>query len=475
MKVERFELKGLRMSALFLSIFLCAWTQAQELLNYPLDTINGEEVYVYQVERSIGLYRIGVNFNVPQAEIIRFNPQLRERGLHFGETLYLPTGRKVEKEVVDPMKQKLDSLQMIVDSLKGKAEAIKPDTVVVLDSLKTDSTRTDSLKVDTIVPVQRKVVELALMLPFESHQTKKSTNAERMMEFYQGALLALHAMQNDSTLYRLRVYDTERSERRINALCDSTELDSVRGILGLVYPIQIERMAAWCEMHQVPLMLPFSDDVDLANRKQVLQFNSTDQQEADSLFTWITTHDSTTHCITVDVRDAELSAPVRALRKRLQRSEIQYKSVPLHDLMTDSVGYALDSAKENLFILYSDKFQHVRILLPHLSLLQDKGYKVRLVSHYAWQKENIDLPQVYTSVFRKETDHEDYDNLWEHYYLTNHTTDAPRFDLLGYDLMRAMIGWLNGEKETQGLQSIIRWTQVGEGGWQNEEVRVIEN
>lgn len=470
MKVERFESKGLRLSALLLSIFFCAWTQAQELLNYPLDTINGEEVYVYQVERSIGLYRIGVNFNVPQAEIVRLNPQLRERGLHFGETLYLPTGREIEKVHANTLKQKVDSLQMIVDSLKGQTDPIKPDTILSVDTLQTDSVMTDSVQ-----PVERKVVELALMLPFESHQTKKSTNAERMMEFYQGALLALRTMQNDSTLYRLRVYDTERSERRINALCDSTELDSVRGILGLVYPIQIERMAAWCETHQVPLLLPFSDDMDLANRKQVLQFNSTDQQEADSLFTWIAAHDSATHCITVDVRDAELSAPVRALRKRLQRSEIQYTSVPLHDLMIDSIEYALDSAKENLFILYSDKFQHVRILLPHLSLLQEKGYKVRLVSQYAWQKENLDLPQVYTSVFRKETDHEEYDNLWEHYYLTNHTSDAPRFDLLGYDLMRAMIGWLNGEKETQGLQSIIRWTQVGEGGWQNEEVRVIEN
>lgn len=470
MKVERFESKGLRLSALLLSIFFCAWTQAQELLNYPLDTINGEEVYVYQVERSIGLYRIGVNFNVPQAEIVRLNPQLRERGLHFGETLYLPTGREIKKVHANPLKQKVDSLQMIVDSLKGQTDPIKPDTILSVDTLQTDSVMTDSVQ-----PVPRKVVELALMLPFESHQTKKSTNAERMMEFYQGALLALRTMQNDSTLYRLRVYDTERSERRINALCDSTELDSVRGILGLVYPIQIERMAAWCETHQVPLLLPFSDDMDLANRKQVLQFNSTDQQEADSLFTWIAAHDSATHCITVDVRDAELSAPVRALRKRLQRSEIQYTSVPLHDLMIDSIEYALDSAKENLFILYSDKFQHVRILLPHLSLLQEKGYKVRLVSQYAWQKENLDLPQVYTSVFRKETDHEEYDNLWEHYYLTNHTSDAPRFDLLGYDLMRAMIGWLNGEKETQGLQSIIRWTQVGEGGWQNEEVRVIEN
>ena len=69
--------------------------QAQELLNYPLDTVNGEEMYRYQVEKSIGLYRVGVNFNVPQAEIIRCNPQLRERGLHYGEILLIPTGRPV--------------------------------------------------------------------------------------------------------------------------------------------------------------------------------------------------------------------------------------------------------------------------------------------------------------------------------------------------------------------------------------------
>ena len=83
---------------------LCTLTvQAQELLNYPLDTINGEEVYRYQVERSIGLYRVGVNFNVSQADIVRLNPQLRERGLHYGETIYLPTGRPVVYTVPAPV------------------------------------------------------------------------------------------------------------------------------------------------------------------------------------------------------------------------------------------------------------------------------------------------------------------------------------------------------------------------------------
>ena len=77
---------------------LCSTLQAQELLNYPLDTVNGEEVYRYEAERGIGLYRIGMTFNVTQSEIIRLNPQLKERGLHFGEVLLLPTGRSISAQ-----------------------------------------------------------------------------------------------------------------------------------------------------------------------------------------------------------------------------------------------------------------------------------------------------------------------------------------------------------------------------------------
>ena len=280
MKVER-SLIVIALCFLFL-----APVGAQELLNYPLDTINGEEVYRYQVERGIGLYRIGVNFNVAQSEIIRLNPQLRERGLHYAETLFIPTGRKVvnEPKKLQPQKEEIAKTASIIikeEKISPKEEKEVVDTIVpATDTLPATAT-------DTIVPDTRRVVELALMLPFESQQTKRSGNAERMMEFYQGALLALHDLQNDSTLYRLRVYDTERSERKVQALCDSTELDSVKAILGLVYPIQIERMATWCDVHQVPLFLPFSDDIDLATHPQVLQFNSTDQQEADSLCAWL--------------------------------------------------------------------------------------------------------------------------------------------------------------------------------------------
>ena len=444
---------------------------AEELLNYPLDTVNGEEVYRYQVEKSIGLYRIGVNFNVSQSEIIRFNPQLRERGLHYGEVILLPTGRKVEAKTVAAV---AEEPKAVVHDAKDTV-AVHPTVIdtAAAHSTAVDSVVVDSAAVDSAVTETRRVVELALMLPFESQQTKRSGNAERMMEFYEGALLALRDMQNDSTLFRLRVYDTERSERRVNELCDSTELDSVQGILGLVYPIQIERMAAWCEKHNVPLMLPFSDDMDLKRYAQVLQFNSTDIQEADSLCAWMVQQENI-HCVAVEVREADIASSIRSLRKQMAAHEIRYTGVALRDLMNDSAEYALDREKENLIIMHSDRYQHARMIMPHLEKLQEAGYRIRIVSQYSWQKEKPVLPQVYTSMFTVEGEHAVYDAMWAESYKNEHVCDLPRYDLLGYDLMKALVLRLQGENEMNGIQSMIRWRQVGEGGWQNEGVRVIE-
>ena len=451
---------------------------AQELLNYPLDTVNGEEVYRYDVEKSIGLYRIGVNFHVSQSEIVRLNPQLNEHGVRYGDTLLIPTGRKIVKVKGEKVKVKVEPQVKETQATVVKTEVkemtakepvqkeffVREDLPVVPVIEEAASPAADS----------GKVVEIALMLPFESKQTKRSTNADRLLEFYQGALLAMYRLQNDSVRYRLRVYDTERSERRVNALCEAHELDHVQAILGLVYPIQIERMAQWCEEHNVPLMLPFSDDINLANRPNVLQFNSTDEQEADSLCAWIKSHDA--HCVAIDVREADLAGSVRTLRQRMQKQEISCTTLPLRDLINDSAAYAMDSAKENLIILHSDKYQHVRILLPHLQKLQEEGYSVRIVSQYSWQKEDIHLPQVYLSMFDDPMQREEYDALWNTYFNATHVSEVPRYDLLGYDLMQALIAWLNGQKEIEGLQSDIRWIQTGEkSGWQNSTVKIVES
>ena len=445
--------------------------QAQELLNYPLDTVNGVEVYRYQVEKSIGLYRVGVNFHVTQEEIIRWNPQLENRGLHYGETLLLPTGRPVVKETKPTV---IETTVKEVPAQQEKEKPVEPTPVVapiVEETVQPAPAPAESTPaVDNTKFIQP--IELALMLPFESQQTKQSGNAERMLEFYQGALIALNEMQNDSVHFRLRVFDTGRSERVVNELCDSTVLDQVQGVLGLVYPIQIERMAAWSAAHQVPLLVPFSAEEEIAQKPYVLQFNSMDKQQADSICAWIKTRDA--HCVALEVRAADMSEYARTMRKQMQAHQIKYSAMALRDLLNDSVTYALDTEKENIILLHSDKYQHIRMLLPHLEKLQQAGYRIRIIGQYSWIKENITIPQVYTSMFTAKGNREAYDALWSTYFNTEHASDAPRYDLLGYDLMKALVAWIDNKKTFEGLQSSIRWTQIGEGGWQNNAVSIVE-
>lgn len=430
-------------ASLMLAMPLAAQTDST---NCPKDTVNGEIVYKYQVEKSIGLYRIGINFNVSQSEIVRMNPQLKERGLRYGETIMLPTGRKVQND------------EKTIPSLP-----IGPDaTIVVADSVVADSNTTS----------QMRTIELALMLPFESGQAKQTPNGERMIAFYQGALLALHEKQDEQMQFRLRVYDTGRSERVVYELCDSTELDSVQAIFGLAYPIQVERVAAWCQEHHVPLLVPFVNDLDIALQENVLQFNISEQQAADSLCAWMQAHENL-HCIAIETAESETASSLLVLRDEMKKRGIAYRRIPMRDLMNDSAAYALDITKENLFILHSDRYQQVRLLLSHLEKMRKAGYRIRVVGQYSWQKENIGLPLVYTSVFTADTDRTVYEALWKRYYANGFVSETPRYDLLGYDLMNTLLDWLDGKQQHYGLQSYIRWQHVEHGGWQNIGIQVI--
>jgi len=467
MKSYKFLVLGL---CSLLAIELKAQTDST---NCPTDTLDGEIVYKYEVEKSIGLYRIGVNFGVPQSEIIRLNPQLKERGLRFGETLYIPTGRKVERAKKGPVAIREANLREL-NATKELKVRVPADTVkhtaeiaVVQDSMPATPARPD-----TVVPDKR-LVELALLLPFESGQSKQSQNAERIMAFYQGVLLALHDSQNATTRYRLHVYDTGRSERVINQLCDSNLIDSVQAVLGVAYPIQIERMAGWCRAHNVPMLVPFSSDIDLVNQPNVLQFNSSDRQAADSLCDWIQHRDSL-HCVLVETNESETATAISILRDRMKARHIPYRRMAITDLKNDSATYALDSLRENLVILPSDRYQHIHMLLPHLEKLQANGYRIRIVGQYSWQKEDIRIPMVYTSVFTASANQAAYEALWNRYYASEYVSETPRYDLLGYDLAHALLGWLQGQTQHEGLQSNIRWQRIGNGGWQNTGMKVVE-
>lgn len=495
---------------LICSLALTQWilVAAQELLPYPIDTINGQAVYRYEVEKSIGLYRISVNFSVSQEDIIRWNPELKERGLHYRETIYIPVAGKtvtpvkhsVEPAVKierEPVEKAMKEQRQIVDQAEiksnkvldatrveqQKSEAvtlpvINPKPVVmetVEDTADTKSVAADSLTTDSLALKAEDHADLhiALLLPFQAENTKRDQNMDRFVDFYEGVLLAVQQMQTQGLSFALDVYDTEKSDSRVRQLIQDGRLDGVDAILGLAYPMQLMQAGEWAKEKQVAVLAPFVDHIEgIESNPYILQFNPSRQQEAHAMADWLEQNKEQVNCVLIDAKDADIPQSIRYLRKEITTRGIPYTTTSIRNILNDSLQSALQDGVENILIFNTEKYSNIQVLMPRVQKAQGE-HRITLYSKYSWGKENIPLPQIYTSIFTaNHPDTAEYEQRFQHYFGHEHSTEMPRFDLLGYDLTCELVAYLRGT-EYHGLQSDVRFERISEnGGWINTNIEI---
>ncbi len=484
---------------ILLTLFAAFWASTgllrADLLPYPIDTINEQRLYRYEVERSIGLWRISVNFGVSQEEILRWNPALQERGLHFGETILIPVVEQADsKPWTDARPDTLSvAAPVATDTVVHKAVAAKDDSVIVASAVaETDTVPVlDSLSgvVDTIVAAQdtsvlwddSTAIHLALLLPLQAQNTKRDKNMDRFVDFYEGVLLGLYDLQRDGSHFVLDVYDTEKSATRVRAWLDEGKLDSVDAIIGPSYPMQLMQVSEWAKEHHIPVLAPFTDRVEgIESNPYLLQFNPSEEAESKVLVEWLQEQGGQVNCVLVDAKDADIPSGIRLLRNKIVAAGIPYTTTTIHAILQDSLGTALRDSVENILIFNTDKYANIQVLMPRV--LNARGAKrLTLYSRYSWAKENILLPQLYTSIFTTGDTPERaaYEERYQRYFGHAHSSDMPRFDLLGYDLLHEMVAFLRGQKDSTeavpytGLQSHAVFERIGEeGGYQNTHITI---
>lgn len=475
--------KGLLIFALLLAQWCIA--TAQELLPYPIDTIRGKAVYRYEVEKSIGLYRISVNFSVSQEDIIRWNPELKERGLHYGETLYIPVAGKtvpVVKHSSEPaipvtLPAKESEKAAVVATPEETQPISEPVTLPALDKrpvIVLEEAHEDTLPAaPALTQEDSSAIHIALMLPFQARNTKRDKNMDRFVDFYEGVLLAVREMQTDGTRFILDVYDTEKSDSRVRQLIDSGRLESVDAVLGLAYPMQLMQVGEWAKEKHVPVLAPFVDHIEgIETNPYILQFNPSHQQEAHAMAEWLAEHREKVNCVLIDAKEADIPQSIRLLRREIMAHDIPYTTTSIRDILNDSLETALRDNVENILIFNTEKYSNIQVLMPRVQKAAGNR-QVTLYSKYSWGKENIPLPQIYTSIFKQAiSGNTVYEEDFQHYFGHEHSTDTPRFDLLGYDLTKQLVAYLQGT-EYHGLQSDIRFERTSEeGGMINTHIEI---
>ena len=499
-----------------LAIIAWATPARGQQLDYPLDTINGQIYYRYTVERSIGLYRISLNFGVTQEDILKANPHLQHQGLRFEEVILIPAknlsldlpttdapkataespvqtdkkrgrmvffddDKRVEKKLTTkkPINRKATEQKVIEQThLDKKSHSPEP---TISDTIAMDTVvLADSLHQEALAKIDSTATRLAFLLPLHADAIKREKNMERFYDFYAGALIAIYEAQAKGQMLEVFTYDIGKTANRTKEILQQhPEIRQMDAVIGPAYSQQVAIVMDSLYKDSVRLLIPFLSRVEgITTHPNVFKFNPSEQIEADTIARYLAQKSDSINCVLIESKEGDvIPSGIKALHAALQREQVPTTTISLRALLTDSVDGGFRSDIENIVIFNTERYANLQTVMPHLLKLCG-NYRITLYSHYSWQTENIILPQLYASVFAQEPYiPETYQTLFDRYFAHELSSNRPRYDLLGYDLTNHLLHTLHHQTTDEvweGIQANIHYQQTAaEGGFENHIIHII--
>lgn len=483
-----------------LSLLACLMLQAQAPTEWPVDTVNGQAVYRYQVQKSEGLYRISKNFGVTQEQLIRWNPELETEGLKLGQKILIPIIQKLdsstwETHVLEPKEtlyglsrrygvsvaelqqlnpevsarmaigdklliRKKEIPQAVQEALAAPVTPEEPATPAAPE--KPEEPEEPEIPENPVTPEAQEApapapalvvdslpIRLAFLLPLQADVAKRDAQMSRFTEFYEGALLAIYEEQKRGQLFQVYCYDVEKSDVGTQHVLQRSEMKTVDAIIGPAYPAQVSYASLFAKQNRIPTIVPFTSKVnDIELNPYLVRFNPNEAAEAQAIIDNLMPQRDHIHLVLIDTQEGDRSPLTRAFCKLAADSAFSSSVTTTHAILNDSLGVALADGRENILVFNNDKYSAVQVVLNKV-VAQKNGHELTLLGRYAWAEEKCVLPMLYTSVFRSTLENEEaYRQLYKHYYRHDPTSHAPRYDLLGYDITRMTIQHLQAARHT---------------------------
>lgn len=96
-------------------------------------------------------------------------------------------------------------------------------------------------------------IKAALILPFQEDK--------RMVEYYEGFLMAVDSLKRTGTSLDLYVYDSGKEVSTLNTILAKNEMKNMDVIFGPMHQNQIKPLSDFAEKNDIRLVIPFSQKV----------------------------------------------------------------------------------------------------------------------------------------------------------------------------------------------------------------------
>lgn len=362
---------------------------------------------MHKVARRETLYSIARQYNLTEAELIAANPEMKAPNykLKKGTFICIPFPQ------VAPKKQEQPAPTVEFPSKPAAA------------------------------PMNR--IRMGVILPLK----EKNSRGAKMVEFYQGLLLAADSVKTQGTSVEIYTFDSGSSPAEVKRVLASPSLAQVDIIFGPQYAGQLPALSDFCKAHKIKLVVPFAPQCDAFYTNPYIYAVTTpktDQFQAmnEAALARFTNYN---HVI-VDAQenDKDSQSFVAGLQKALAGQGFTVRTL---SVQADEAAMlqALNPFRDNLLIPNSSSIKALNLLFPKLKnfVQAHPEYRISLLGYPEWQTYTASQltnfyrfnTYIFTSFYRNPLEGRTslFEKKFQYWFKRSMINSYPRFGMMGFD------------------------------------------
>jgi LysM repeat protein len=323
--------------------------QTQQGVDVPSTPNRPRYKTLHEVKKKETLYSISREYGVTVDQLVDANPDLKKNKLKKGAVLNIPY-TTAENE------------QYQAEQQRAAEEAAKPKV--------------------TMYPT----IKVAVILPFSKNEEKVSAESQKMINIYQGFLLAVDSLKQRGYNVEVFAYDEVSPATPVSTILQRSEMKDMQLIVGPIRQWNVKSVADFAHQNGITHVVPLSNELSLVNEHPTtFQVNSNSSLMYNQVYNRFSLIHKDHNIIFVSMNDrGDNMSYIVDFKKDLDSKGIKYSAGTVSDLAT--VRDALKMGTNNVIIPTSGSAAAFENLCKKIDGLElSSEYTVQLFGFPEWQ------------------------------------------------------------------------------------------
>ena len=382
--------------------------QTQQGVDVPSTPNRPRYKTLHEVKKKETLYSISREYGVTVDQLVDANPDLKKNKLKKGAVLNIPY-TTAENE------------QYQAEQQRAAEEATKPKV--------------------TMYPT----IKVAVILPFSKNEEKVSAESQKMINIYQGFLLAVDSLKQRGYNVEVFAYDEVSPATPVSTILQRSEMKDMQLIVGPIRQWNVKSVADFAHQNGITHVVPLSNELSLVNEHPTtFQVNSNSSLMYNQVYNRFSLIHKDHNIIFVSMNDrGDNMSYIVDFKKDLDSKGIKYSAGTVSDLAT--VRDALKMGTNNVIIPTSGSATAFENLCKKIDGLElSSEYTVQFFGFPEWQtlagKYDKQLGkyqcQFFTSFYSNSLSSrtQQFNGRFRRWFNQDQYNSFPKYGELGYDI-----------------------------------------